>query len=302
MADRRLQVFSAVSRMLSFIKAAKALHMTQPAVTFQIRQLEDYFNARLFDRTHNGIRLTKAGELVESYADQIISTYNEMDNEVRKLTGDVKGLVALGASTTIAEYVIPRLLGKFQAKFPDVSIRLQVGNTLGVIHMVENHEIDIGIVEGPVNNKRLVTSIWRDDELVVVMPDGHPLESVTKLTPDTLLGYPFITREEGSGTRDVITKYLADRQMDFKDFDLIMELGSPESIKSAVSAGLGISILSIATIEKELALKLLVQRSLDHPLTRPFSIIYQSQKFRLRAMDEFLEFSKTDRSWQQGKL
>ena len=301
MADRRLQVFSTVSRLLSFTKAAKALHMTQPAVTFQIRQLEDYFNARLFDRTHNRISLTKAGELVELYADRIISTYNEMDNEVRRLTGDVQGPVALGASTTIAEYVVPRLLGKFQARFPDVSIRLQVGNTLGVVHMMENNEIDIGIVEGPVTNKSLVTTIWRDDELVVVMPVGHPLENVTKLTPNALLDYPFITREEGSGTRDVITRYLADWQMDLQDFDLIMELGSPESIKSAISVGLGISILSIATVEKELALKLLVQRSLDRPITRPFSIIYQRQKFRLRAMEEFLEFSKNDRSWQQDE-
>ena len=122
-----------------------------------------------------------------------------------------------------------------------------------------------------------------------------------KMTPDVLLDYPFITREEGSGTRDVITKYLADQQIDFQDFDLIMELGSPESIKSAVSAGLGISILSIATVGKELSLKLLVQRSLERPLTRPFSIIYQRQKFRLRAMDEFLEFSKNNASWQQDE-
>ena len=88
-ADRRLQVFSSVARLLSFTKAANALHMIQPAVTFQIRQLEEYFNARLFDRNHNGISLTKAGQIVKSYADQIITQYNEMDNEVRRLTGDV---------------------------------------------------------------------------------------------------------------------------------------------------------------------------------------------------------------------
>ena len=114
MADRRLQVFSNVARLLSFTKAAEALHMTQPAVTFQIRQLEEYFNTRLFDRNHNGISLTKAGEIVKSYADQIITQYNEMDNEVRRLTGDVEGLLVLGASTTIGEYVIPRLLGEYR--------------------------------------------------------------------------------------------------------------------------------------------------------------------------------------------
>ena len=265
MADRRLQVFSNVARLLSFTKAAEALHMTQPAVTFQIRQLEEYFNTRLFDRNHNGISLTKAGQIVKSYADQIITQYNEMDNEVRRLTGDVEGLLVLGASTTIGEYVIPRLLGEYQAKFPGVAIRLQVANTLGVIHMVENNQIDIGIVEGPVNNKNLITSVCWDDELVAVMPVGHPLERLKKLTLDELLEYPFIAREEGSGTREVINGYLATQNLDFRDFDLIMELGSPESIKSAVAAGLGVSILSVATLEKERKLNLLAQRRSRSP-------------------------------------
>ena len=273
--------------------------MTQPAVTFQIRQLEEYFNARLFDRTHNGISLTKAGQIVKSYADQIITQYNEMDNEVRQLTGDVEGLLVLGASTTIGEYVIPCLLGEYQAKFPAVAIRLQVANTLGVIHMVENNQIDIGIVEGPVNNKNLVTSVCWDDELVAVMPVGHPLEGIKNLTMDEFLEYPFIAREEGSGTREVINDYLAAQKLDFGDFDLIMELGSPESIKSAVAAGLGVSILSVATLEKERKLNLLAQRGLDPPITRPFSIIYQRQKFRVKAIEEFLRFNQIDGRWQQ---
>ena len=301
MADRRLQVFSNVAQLLSFTKAAKVLHMTQPAVTFQIRQLEEYFNTSLFDRHHNGISLTKAGQIVKSYADQIITQYNEMDNEVRQLTGDVEGLLVLGASTTIGEYVIPRLLGEYQAKFPAVAIRLQVANTLGVIHMIENNQIDIGIVEGPVNNKNLVTSVCWDDELVAVMPVGHPLEGIKKLTMDEFLEYPFIAREEGSGTREVINDYLAAQKLDFEDFDLIMELGSPESIKSAVAAGLGVSILSVATLEKERKLNLLAQRGLDPPITRPFSIIYQRQKFRVKAIEEFLRFNQIDGRWQQEK-
>jgi len=273
--------------------------MTQPAVTFQVRQLEEHFNTRLFDRTHNGISLTKAGQIVKSYADRIITQYNEMDNEVRQLTGDVGGMLVLGASTTIGEYVIPRLLGEYQAKFPGVAIRLQVANTLGVIHMVENNEIDIGIVEGPVNNKSLIISVCWDDELVAVMPVGHPLEKIEKLTLVELLEYPFIAREEGSGTREVINGYLAAQKLDFGNFDLIMELGSPESIKSAVAAGLGVSILSVATLEKERNLNLLAQRGLDPPITRPFSIIYQRQKFRVKAIEEFLRFNQNDGRWPQ---
>ena len=292
MADRRLQVFATVARLLSFTKAAESLHMTQPAVTFQIRQLEDYFNTRLFDRTHNRISLTSAGHLVKSYADQIISLYSEMDNEVRKLTGDVLGPLVLGASTTIGEYVIPSILGEYQAKFPKVAVRLHVANTEGVLHMVESNEIDIGIVEGPVGNKNLVSKVCWDDELVIVTPPGHPLTENPLSGVDALLEYPFISREEGSGTRNVIVDYLQSAGRDISDLNLTMEVGSPESIKSAVVAGLGISILSIATLNKELELGMLSKLSLDPPLTRPFSIVYQRQKFRLRAMDEFLEFTE----------
>lgn len=292
MADRRLQVFATVARLLSFTKAAESLHMTQPAVTFQIRQLEEYFNTRLFDRTHNRITLTEAGELVKQYADRIIALYKEMDNDVRTLTGDIQGPLLIGASTTIGEYFIPGIVGSYQSSFPDVKIRLHVANTNGIIHMVENNEIDIGIVEGPVNNKNLVKEVIWHDELVLVCPVGHALTTHSKVAIPDVLDYPFISREEGSGTREVVENYLAKRKVDPDSVNIIMEFGSPESIKSAVSAGLGVSILSAATMEKELALNSLSAIPLSPPIKRTFSIVYQRQKFRLRAMEEFLTFAR----------
>ena len=292
MADRRLQVFATVARLLSFTKAAEALHMTQPAVTFQIRQLEEYFNTRLFDRTHNRITLTEAGELVKGYADRIIALNSEMDNEVRTLTGDVQGPLLIGASTTIGEYFIPDTIGSFQKNFPDVRVRLHVANTNGIIHLVENNGIDIGIVEGPVSNKNLVKEgIW-NDELVAICPVGHPLSRLRKVNVNAVLEYPFISREEGSGTREVVENYLAKREVDRDGINIIMEFGSPESIKSAVTAGLGVSILSVATLEKELTLGSLMAIPLTPKIRRTFSIVYQRQKFRLRAMSEFLEFTR----------
>lgn len=292
MADRRLQVFSTVARLLSFTKAAEALHMTQPAVTFQIRQLEDHFNTRLFDRTHNRISLTVAGELVKSYTDRILSLNAEMDNEVRKLTGDVLGPLVLGASTTIGEYVAPSLLGEYQSRYPGVSVRLRITNTVGVIHMVENNEIDIGIVEGPVNNRNLVTRICWNDELVVVAAPNHPLAKRDEVDLAEALEYPFISREEGSGTREVIHEYMSAQHVDPAQMHSIMEFGGPESIKNAVAGGLGVSILSIATLEKELKLGLLKAISLKRPLQRAFLIVRQRQKFRTRAIEEFLKFSE----------
>ncbi len=292
MADRRLQVFGAVAKLLSFTKAAETLHMTQPAVTFQVRQLEEYFNTRLFDRTHNRITLTQTGEVVKEYADRIIALYKEMDIQVRTLTGDVQGPLIVGASTTIGEYFIPGVVGAYQSKFQDVRVRLNVANTNSIIHMVENNQIDVGIVEGPINNKTLITDVIWDDELVVICAPGHPLDQYKQVGADLIRPYPFIGREEGSGTREVIENWLTGQDHNIEELDIIMEFGSPESIKNAVAAGLGISIVSVATIEKELILKSLRAIPLTNPIRRPFSIVYQRQKFRLRAMDEFLEFAR----------
>jgi len=301
MSDRRLQVFSAVAHLLSFTRAAEVLHMTQPAVTFQIRQLEEYFNTRLFDRTHNRISLTEVGEKVYSYSSRIIDLYTEMDNEVRKLTGEVVGPLIIGASTTIAEYVIPNLLGEFQASFDTIKLRLFVSNSLNIIHMVENNEVDVGIVESLVENKNLVTKVCKQDELVLICAPDHALAKKDSITAQDLVEYPFIGREEGSGTRDVFLQYLQDHDMDYSSLNMTMEFGSPVSIKSAVAAGLGISVISIATLDRELEMSTLAQISLTPKITRPFSIIYQRQKYRIRVIEEFLDFTEKKCSAMMAK-
>lgn len=292
MADRRLQVFHTVARLLSFTKAADALHMTQPAVTFQVRQLEEYFNTRLFDRTHNRISLTEAGERVYEFADKIFQLYNEMESAVKELTGDVSGVVMIGASMTIAEYMLPALLGDFKQQYPDVNIRLKVSNTDGIVSMVEDNVINLGVVEAPVTNKNLAVELCRADQLVVVVSTKHPLASVRDLPAAELLNHPFIVREEGSGTREVLQEYLKASGLSYDDMNIVMELGSPEAIKGAVEAGMGISVLSRTTLAKELELGTLTAVTLNPPLQRPYSFVHQKQKFRVRAMDELLNFAR----------
>ena len=291
MADRRLKVFHTVARLLNFTKAADALHMTQPAVTFQIRQLEEHFNTRLFDRTHNRVSLTEAGQRVYSYADRIFELYDEMENTIREMTGDVSGVVTLGASTTIAEYMLPFLLGDFKSQNPEVNIRLKVSNTEGIVSMVENNVIDLGIVEASVNNKNLQVDECRMDQLVAIVPKNHPLASLKSITPQQLLPYPFICREEGSGTREVITEFLQEH-MAGEDLKICLELGSPEAIKGAVEAGMGVSIMSRSTVAKELKLGTLAAIPMEPTLERPFSFVHQRHKFKARAMEELLAFAK----------
>ena len=266
--------------------------MTQPAVTFQVRQLEEQFNTRLFDRTHNRISLTDAGKRVYECAERIFELYSEMDNSVRELTGDISGVLILGASTTVAEYMLPSLLGNFKDKNPEVTIRLKVANTDGIVSMVENNTIDLGIVEAPVNNKNLVVEKCRMDQLVVIVPPGHDLANESSISLEKLIQHPFICREEGSGTREVMIEHMNDEGLNNNDLNVAMELGSLEAIKGAVEAGMGVSILSRATISKELKLGSLIAINLDPPINRPFSFVHQKQKFRVRAMEELLSFAR----------
>lgn len=292
MADRRLQVFHTVARLLSFTKAAESLHMTQPAVTFQIRQLEEQFNTRLFDRGHNRVSLTDAGSRVFEYADRIFELYAEMDNAVREITGEVSGALTIGASTTIAEYMLPTLLGDFNARYPQVTIHLKVSNSEGIVSMVESNAIDLGVVESPVGNKNLVVETCKQDQLVAIVPPVHPLAGRGSIPFSDLLAYPFICREEGSGTREVINDYLGGLPDCAAGLKVAMELGSPEAVKGAVEAGMGVSVVSKATVQKELRLATLVTLTLDPPLFRPFSFVHQKQKFRLHVMEELLEFAR----------
>ena len=267
--------------------------MTQPAVTFQVRQLEEHFNTRLFDRTHNRISLTEAGKRVFEYSDRIFEHYAEMESAVREMTGDVSGVLMIGASTTIAEYLLPALLGDFKKKYPDVNVQLKVSNSDGIVHMVENNVIDLGVVESPVMNKNLVVEVCRIDQLVAVVTPGHPLADRTSVSIGDLLEHPYICREEGSGTREVIAEYMTQQGVNAGQVHLTMELGSPESIKGAVEAGMGVSIISLATVQKELKHGTLVALTMEPSLERPFSFVHQKQKFRHRAMDELLEFARS---------
>lgn len=291
MADRRLQVFHTVAKVMSFTKAAETLHMTQPAVTFQVKQLEDFFNTRLFDRTHNKITLTEAGKVVYDYADQILEHYEKMNSEVRELTGEVTGTLVIGASTTIAEYMLPSLLGAFKKQFEDVNIRLQVGNTDAIVSMVENNMIDLGLVEAPVQNKNLEVDVCRIDEMQLICTPDHPLAKRDKVTVEDFRKFPYISREEGSGSRAVIDAYIREQGFSYSDLSVVMELGSPEAVKMAVESEVGLAVVSRTTLSKELRLGTLKAIPLDPPILRPFSHVRQKHKFRHRAVGELLEFA-----------
>ncbi len=291
MADRRLQVFHAVAKQLSFTKAADALLMTQPAVTFQIKQLEEHFNTRLFDRGHGKIILTPAGEMVLEYADRILGLSSEMDVRISELTGEISGSLLIGASTTIAEFMLPRILGEFKSLYPMVKPRLIVANSESIETRVAEHLLDIGLLESPLEKTTLHVESCCDDELQVVCSPDFPLAKYKELTPKQLIDLPYISREPGSGTRESTDAYLRKMGLSLDAFNLVMEMGSPIALNGVVETGLGFAIASRASVAKAHRLGILVAIPLKPKLTRTLSMVYPKEKFRSRLVVNFVEFA-----------
>jgi LysR family transcriptional regulator, transcriptional activator of the cysJI operon len=290
MADRRLQVFHTVARQLSFTKAAELLFMTQPAVTFQVKQLEEHFNTRLFERSHGRISLTPAGELALDFAERILNLTGEMEARISELTGQVSGPLLIGASTTIAEYMLPRLLGEFKQLHPETQARLTVANSETIENKVADHTLDLGLIESPSHHPNLVTEVCCEDELVMICSPFSDLAQLTSVSPRQVADHAYISRESGSGTRECIDDFLRGNGVNLDEVNLVMELGSREAIKGAVAASLGVAVVSSTTVAKEVKLGELIAIPLDPPLRRQLSLVYPQEKFRSKLLQSFLDF------------
>jgi len=291
MADRRLQVFYTVAKQLSFTKAAEQLFMTQPAVTFQVKQLEETFNARLFERSHGKIALTPAGKLVMDYAGKILGLSEEMEKRVAELSGAMGGPLLLGASTTIAEFILPQILGEFKAQYPQVRAHLTVANSETIVNRVADHSLDLGLIESPTNLPTVHIEVVCEDELVLICAPGHKFAKSKSATPQQIVGEPYVSREVGSGTRDFSDNYLRECKVAPEDLNIVMELGSPVAIKGVVETGLGVSIVSRAMVAKEIKLGVLVAVPLEPRLIRTLSLVYPREKFRSKLITTFVEFA-----------
>jgi DNA-binding transcriptional LysR family regulator len=291
MADRRLRVFYTVAKQLSFTKAAEQLFMTQPAVTFQIKQLEEHYNTRLFERSHGRIALTPAGRLVMEYAERILNLSEELETRVGELTGAVSGPLLLGASTTIAEVILPQVLGEFKARHPQVQAYMTVGNSDTIEHRVADHSLDLGLIESPSHLPGLHTEVCCEDELVMICAPTHRLAKLSSVTPAQIAAEPYVSRESGSGTREFADQYFRQNGVVPEDLNIIMELGSGEAIKGVVETGAGVSVLSRARVVKELKLGALVAIPLAPRLIRTFSFVHPKEKFRSKLLTAFVEFA-----------
>jgi DNA-binding transcriptional LysR family regulator len=289
MADRRLQVFNAVARHGSFTRAAEHLFMTQPAVTFQIKQLEEHFNTRLLERGHGRVTLTPAGEVVLAYAERILDLSEELESRISELTDELRGVLTIGTSTTIAAYWLPQLLEHFKRKYPRVIPQVVVGNSHLTESRVVARELDIGMIEIVSEQPAIERFTAARDELLVICRPGHPLAQKKKVAAQDLVDYPFITRDPGNGIRELAEQFFGSAGIAVEDLTISAELGSLATVKYLAAETDGYAIASWAAIRRDLREGRLAAVALEPKLYTPLEVIIPKDKFRSRLITTFAE-------------
>jgi DNA-binding transcriptional LysR family regulator len=272
----RLQVFYSVATHLSFTKAAEELFVTQPAVTKSIKELESELDIRLFNRKGNRIDLTEAGHILFQYVEQIAVLHNKLDFDLSVLRKRYSGQLRIGASTTIGQYVLPPVLALFNQKYPEINLSLINNNTQKIEKALIDGQIDIGVVEGNSKNTQLKYVPFLKDEIVAVAHTSQKLSERDEITLDELKDIPLVLREIGSGSLDVITDKLRQYKIKLKDLNIIMNLGSTESIKSFLANSDSLGLISISAVSKNILngeFKIIDIK--DFNLERPFYFIHQ---------------------------
>lgn len=288
--DQSLLVFVTVAEKKSFTHAADALHMTQPAVSQYIQSLERNIGTKLLDRSNKYVQLNKAGEIVYHHANEIIGLYTQMQNLVDDTINKASGKLAIGASYTFGEYVLPHIVAYLKTQYPLIKPKITIANTTRISEWVANRQLDIGIVDGEVHHNNLPMEAFADDLMYIVATTNYPCVSrnITDLKSET-----WIVREEASGTREATEKIFSELHFYPKN---IMEFGSTQIIKESVQAGLGITLLSHCTIQKEVSLDILkVVDVLGTPFQRKFSLITPPTQFKTKATAVFIDILRKRR-------
>ncbi len=292
MEDFRLKVFHSVARNKSFTKAAAELFITQPAVTKQIKNLEGILEVRLFERISNSVVMTEEGELLFRYANEIFHLYREFKVELSLLKAMPAGAFTVGASTTVAQYLISPVLGGFQKKFPDIKLNLISGNTETIEHAVLSKNISLGIVEGRRHHGDLKYAELTSDELVFVTHSKSKYAKASSIELEDLKNIPMVSRERGSGTLEVMESALQSRGIRLADLPIIMHLGGTESIKSFLENSNSAAFVSRRAVQKEIQYgELKIIPINDFRIMRDFSFIYlHGQPDRFSTM--FMRYAK----------
>lgn len=286
----RLSVFISVARNLSFTKAAAELYISQPAISRHIKELEEYYKVQLFERAGSRINLTVVGSMFLKHAESIVADYRALQLEMNLLSDNFTGKLHIGASTTIAQYVLPPIAAKYISSFPDVKLSLTSGNTEQIEQALEEYKIDLGFIEGSHRKHSLRYTPFAQDELVLITNVQNPIEDEISL--NKLQSLPLVLRESGSGTLEVIERALSKHGIKLSQMNILLQLGSTESIKLFLQNSLTVfAIVSIAAVSQELlSNKLKVIEIEGLQLNREFAIVI-NQGVHSNIHDHFLKFT-----------
>jgi DNA-binding transcriptional LysR family regulator len=281
-----LAIFHAVAAEGSMSRAAERLFISQPAVSKQIKELEAALGITLLDRLPRGIRLTEAGEVLAGHARRLFAVETDAERAMAELKGLVQGRLTVGASLTIGDYLLPKILGAYRKKYPGITLHLEIANTHVIQQKLLDNMLDVGLTEGFVEDTDLAAEIFAEDTLIAVVPPGHFLLDAGPVTAAQFCAEPFLMREPGSGTREVIERALAHQGITVKP---AMSLGSTEAIKRGVASGLGVAMISKLALGMEIEMGLLRPLALsDLSITRPLHVVRLRGRSESAAVRAFL--------------
>ncbi|HET8578793.1 MAG TPA: selenium metabolism-associated LysR family transcriptional regulator [Methylomirabilota bacterium] len=294
---RQLEIFVKVAELGSFSKAAEALYLTQPTVSEHIRTLEDDLGLRLLDRLGRGAAVTKAGELLLGYAKRMLALQREARQAMDGFQGKLSGELLVGGSTIPGEYILPALIGRFKEKYPEISITLLIGDSQAVMDWVLEGRAELGVVGARLSQRGLEYRELMPDEVVVVVPVGHPWNGRKQVTLDELRAEPLLIRERGSGTRVALETALAEAGTELGAFRIVGEMGSTQAIKQAVKAGVGVSLLSKRAVEEECRSGVVwCLRVKDLKVARAFYLVTHKDRSRSPLAEAFRAFVEAEAS------
>ena len=292
---RQLEIFVKVAEFGSFSKAAEALYLTQPTVSEHIRTLEDEVGVRLLDRLGRGAAITRAGQLLLSYAQRMLALSREARQAMDGFQGRMSGELLIGASTIPGEYVLPAMIGRFKEKYPDISITLLIGDSQTAVDWVAEGRAELGVVGARLSHRGVDYKELMPDEVVVVVPGTHPWQGRKQIALEELRSEPLLIRERGSGTRAALEGALAEAGMDLGSFRIVGEMGSTQAIKQAVKAGVGVSLVSKRAVEEECKSGLLwCLRVKDLKVTRSFHLATHKERSRSPLAEAFRLFLEAE--------
>jgi DNA-binding transcriptional LysR family regulator len=297
---RRLEIFAKVAELGSFSRAAEALFLTQPTISEHVRALEDELGVQLLDRLGRGATPTRAGQLLLGYARRMLTLSREAHQALERFQGRMSGELVVGGSTIPGEYVLPALIGQFKAKYPDISISLLIGSSRQVTDWLDEGRVEVGVVGARPGGRTLEAKELMPDELVVVVPAGHPWATRRTTTLADLQKEPMVMRERGSGSREAVEHALQEAGVPLATLRIVGEMGSTQAVKQAVRAGVGVALLSRRAVDDECRAGLLAcVKVKDLRVARAFYLVTHRDRTRsplAQAFVEFLESQPADRA------